>query len=169
MPHEASCLCVHCCDRSKRLNRGCQIFVGTWYPNRKKCTKWSYNFPNVLKTFQIHQHFPFQGPQKFTQIGIFGLKTNHLATLDWIAISSSYFRGLWTHDLETDVEPNRYWPLIKLHTSYIHTSGDRWSNYICTSYIHTYIRWPLIKLPTSRKCFRFMLVRLRTCRYILPT
>jgi hypothetical protein len=29
----------------------------------------------------MYQHFPFQGPPKFTQIGIFGLKTNHLATL----------------------------------------------------------------------------------------
>jgi hypothetical protein len=29
----------------------------------------------------IYQHFPFQGPPKFTQIAIFGLKTNHLATL----------------------------------------------------------------------------------------
>jgi hypothetical protein len=30
---------------------------------------------------RIHQPFPFQGPQKFTQIGIFGLKIYHLATL----------------------------------------------------------------------------------------
>jgi hypothetical protein len=28
-----------------------------------------------------YQTFPFQGPPKFTQIGISGLKTNHLATL----------------------------------------------------------------------------------------
>jgi hypothetical protein len=34
--------------------------------------------PNVHKT---NQHFPIEGPQKFTQIGIFGLKTNPLATL----------------------------------------------------------------------------------------
>jgi hypothetical protein len=26
-----------------------------------------------------------QGPPHFTKIGIFGLKTNHLATLQWIA------------------------------------------------------------------------------------
>jgi hypothetical protein len=37
-----------------------------------------YNIPNGHK---IYQHFPFQGPPKFTQIGIFGFKTNHLATL----------------------------------------------------------------------------------------
>jgi hypothetical protein len=30
---------------------------------------------------KILQQFPFQGPQKFTKIGIFGLKRNHLATL----------------------------------------------------------------------------------------
>jgi hypothetical protein len=29
----------------------------------------------------IYKHFPILGPQKFTQIGIFGLKRNHLATL----------------------------------------------------------------------------------------
>jgi hypothetical protein len=29
----------------------------------------------------MNQHFPFQGPPKFTNIGIFGLKINHLATL----------------------------------------------------------------------------------------
>jgi hypothetical protein len=29
----------------------------------------------------IHQHLPFQHPTKFTQIGIFGLKIYHLATL----------------------------------------------------------------------------------------
>jgi hypothetical protein len=27
------------------------------------------------------EHFPFQGPPKFNQIGIFGVKINHLATL----------------------------------------------------------------------------------------
>jgi hypothetical protein len=29
----------------------------------------------------MYQHFPFQGPPKFTHIGIFGLKMYHLATL----------------------------------------------------------------------------------------
>jgi hypothetical protein len=28
----------------------------------------------------IHQHFPFEGPPKFTQMAIFGLKINLLAT-----------------------------------------------------------------------------------------
>jgi hypothetical protein len=32
-------------------------------------------------TIYIPQHFPFQGPTKGTQIGIFGMKINHLATL----------------------------------------------------------------------------------------
>jgi hypothetical protein len=30
---------------------------------------------------ELNEPFPVQGPQKFTQIGIFGLKTKHLATL----------------------------------------------------------------------------------------
>jgi hypothetical protein len=28
----------------------------------------------------MYQHFPFQGPPKYTQIGISGTKINHLAT-----------------------------------------------------------------------------------------
>jgi hypothetical protein len=34
--------------------------------------------PNGRK---IYQHFSFHGPPKYTRIGIFGLKINHLATL----------------------------------------------------------------------------------------
>jgi hypothetical protein len=37
----------------------------------------SVNIPNGRK---ILQHFPFFGPPKCTQVGIFGLKINHLAT-----------------------------------------------------------------------------------------
>jgi hypothetical protein len=36
------------------------------------------NIPNGHKTYQ---HSPFQGPPKFTMIGISGMKINHLATL----------------------------------------------------------------------------------------
>jgi hypothetical protein len=41
-------------------------------------TKWPQNIPDGHK---IYQHFPWQGPLKLSQIGIFGLKINHLATL----------------------------------------------------------------------------------------
>jgi hypothetical protein len=40
--------------------------------------KWLLIFPNGHK---MCEHFSFQGPPKFTQFGIFGLKTNRLATL----------------------------------------------------------------------------------------
>jgi hypothetical protein len=43
-----------------------------------KYFQWQKNRPNGQK---ICQDFPLQAPPKFTQIGIFGLKTNHLATL----------------------------------------------------------------------------------------
>jgi hypothetical protein len=36
---------------------------------------------NIQNGHKIYQDFPQQDPPKFTQIGIFGLKTNHLATL----------------------------------------------------------------------------------------
>jgi hypothetical protein len=59
-------------------------------PKLEKCTKYTKNLPNGHKISQIsvkyskwpnNRHFPIKGPQKFAQIGIFGLKTNHLATL----------------------------------------------------------------------------------------
>jgi hypothetical protein len=40
--------------------------------------------PNGHKLYQMavkYYKFPFQGPPKFTQIGIFGLNLKHLATL----------------------------------------------------------------------------------------
>jgi hypothetical protein len=40
-----------------------------------KYFQWPLNRPNDHK-----RGFPLQNPPKFTQIGIFGLKTNHLAT-----------------------------------------------------------------------------------------
>jgi hypothetical protein len=43
-----------------------------------KYTKWQKYRPNGLK---IYQHLQLQDPPKFTQIGIFGLKICHLATL----------------------------------------------------------------------------------------
>jgi hypothetical protein len=43
-----------------------------------KYPKSPYNIPNGHK---IYKHFPIYDPPKFTQIGILGLKTNHLATL----------------------------------------------------------------------------------------
>jgi hypothetical protein len=66
--------------------QGCQIFIGTTYQNGKtipkgyKITQWSQNGPNGNK---MHQLRPLQGPPKFTQIDIFGLKIYHLATLQW--------------------------------------------------------------------------------------
>jgi hypothetical protein len=47
-------------------------------PNGHKLYQMVVNIPNGHK---IYQHFPFQGPPKFIQIGIFGLKINHLATV----------------------------------------------------------------------------------------
>jgi hypothetical protein len=36
---------------------------------------------NIRNGHKIYQHFPLQGPQKYTQIGIFGTLKNDLATL----------------------------------------------------------------------------------------
>jgi hypothetical protein len=46
----------------------------------------------------IYQHFPFYGPPKFTQIGIFGFKMNHLATLN--GTPSQFSRSFSFHVLD---------------------------------------------------------------------
>jgi hypothetical protein len=68
--------------------QGCQIFLGTTYQNGGKYTKWPQNIPNGHYIIpirpignKIYQHFPLQDPTKITEIGIFGLETNHLANL----------------------------------------------------------------------------------------
>jgi hypothetical protein len=58
-------------------------------------------FPNVLKIFQMAikdiNIFQSKALQKFTQIGIFGLKTNHLATLVTMLILMWHCFGLCLH------------------------------------------------------------------------
>jgi hypothetical protein len=48
------------------------------YQSAINFTKWPENSPNGHK---VYQRLPSQDHPKFTQIGIFGLKINHLATL----------------------------------------------------------------------------------------
>jgi hypothetical protein len=59
--------------------------------------------PNCRK---INQHFPLQGPPKYPEIGIFGLKTNHLATL-------IRFRNQRPSETNPDVRTGRWWPRRK--------------------------------------------------------
>jgi hypothetical protein len=44
---------------------------------------------------KMHQHFPFQGPPKCNEIGIFGLEIYHLATLT--GTSRLYFESERRH------------------------------------------------------------------------
>jgi hypothetical protein len=60
-------------------------FFATTYQNGENTyTKKPLNMPNGYKIDQkghtIYQHLSSQDPPKFTQIGILGLKINHLAT-----------------------------------------------------------------------------------------
>jgi hypothetical protein len=59
--------------------QGCQILLDQIYQNGENIYKITTTLPNGHK---IYQHFPFQGPPKFTQSGIWGFKIYHLATLD---------------------------------------------------------------------------------------
>jgi hypothetical protein len=73
--------CISFDKSESALEQGCQIFLGTKYQNGK-------NIPNYHKPYQLSvakdgkmdHHLLLQDPPKFTQIGIFGLKTIHLAT-----------------------------------------------------------------------------------------
>jgi hypothetical protein len=58
------------------------------YETVTKYPKSPWKIPNGHKIFK---HFPIWDPPKVTQIGILGLKTNHLATLHW-----SNFRPIWS-------------------------------------------------------------------------
>jgi hypothetical protein len=56
--------------------------TGKIYPNDPNYTKLKQNIPNSCKmALKFTQHLSFQDTTKFTQIGIFGLKIHHLATL----------------------------------------------------------------------------------------
>jgi hypothetical protein len=76
--------------RRQLLNRVARFFLVQTYQNVKdipndhklyqkaiKYPEYPQNIPNGHKI----KHFSIKGPPKFTQIEIFGLKTNHLATL----------------------------------------------------------------------------------------
>jgi hypothetical protein len=95
-------------------HQGCQIFLATTYQNGENIpitlnyTQKPLNMPNGSK---IYQHLPSQDPPKLTQIGIFGLKTNHLAAQVVIALSrllsvfsrhefctsANFFSKCWLH------------------------------------------------------------------------
>jgi hypothetical protein len=76
--------------RLYRPNQGCQIFLGPSIPKYENipkdhklhqtaiCTLYQMAVKYTKIGRKIYQHFTFQGPQKYTQILIFGLKINHL-------------------------------------------------------------------------------------------
>jgi hypothetical protein len=68
------------------------------YRNGNKKSQISVNIPNGQK---IYQHFLISGPQKFKQIGIFGLKINHLATPAETRVNS--FVMFWPEKPSRDV------------------------------------------------------------------
>jgi hypothetical protein len=59
--------------------------TGKNVPNEHKLYQMAITYPKCLTNIPNgqykHKHFPIKGPQKLTQIWIFGLKINHLATL----------------------------------------------------------------------------------------
>jgi hypothetical protein len=65
-----------------------QITTNYVYQVSIKYNKKPHNGPSVHK---INKHLPLQDPPIFPQIWIFGLKTNHLATLCWAANPGSFF------------------------------------------------------------------------------
>jgi hypothetical protein len=61
--------------------------MGKIYQMTTKCTKWPKIYHLAVKYgHKKYQNLPLQGLLNFTQIGIFGLKINHLATLLWVCL-----------------------------------------------------------------------------------
>jgi hypothetical protein len=58
----------------RRVEQGCQIFLGTAYQSGKICSK----FTNIIPTgHKIYQYYPFQGHPKYIHIGIFVMQIYH--------------------------------------------------------------------------------------------
>jgi hypothetical protein len=77
-----------------------------------KCTKYTNRCKNRYKNIQnrpnsytIYQHLPLQDPPKFTEIGIFGLKIYHLATLaaSGTRPASNFFKTLAHFHSQRDI------------------------------------------------------------------
>jgi hypothetical protein len=51
-----------------------------------KYTQWLHNIPNEQN---VKQHYPFQGPSKYTRIGIFGLNRKEPIWQPWFALDFS--------------------------------------------------------------------------------
>jgi hypothetical protein len=64
-----------------------------------KYKKWPQSTPNGHKIFR---HFPFKGPPKSTQSGIFGLKLNHLAALFGEKKTGANIVALWLSEAGND-------------------------------------------------------------------
>jgi N-glycosylase/DNA lyase len=71
--------------KNRALDEGCQIFLGTTLQHGKNIpNNHKIPIPNCRKIDQMVTKYTLQEPPKFAQIGTFGLKMCHLATLLWI-------------------------------------------------------------------------------------
>jgi hypothetical protein len=113
-----------------------------------KCNKRLLNGQSVHK---ICQHIPLQDPPKFTQIWIFGLKTNHLATLglckERVCLALRALNGLKCRRIHLP------WMLVHVHQlwwlvlpMYVHMYIE---SILCTK-VHIFCFWPIRKV-TDRK------------------
>jgi hypothetical protein len=64
--------------------RVARFFLGTKYQSEINISNFNERPKNGPGVHKIYQHLPIADPPKFTQIWIFGLKTNHLATLSFV-------------------------------------------------------------------------------------
>jgi hypothetical protein len=68
--------------------------MATYYANVPKTYQMAVNFSKWIQNMYT-KHFTFQGPSKCTQIGIFGIKINHLATLPLTRNSDRKWHLIW--------------------------------------------------------------------------
>jgi hypothetical protein len=105
----------------------------------------------------MYKHFPIKGTPKFTQIGIFGLKTNYLAPFSRMSLIGSPFS--WTDVMIFKIFFQKNWRKKQIHSSAVvfiytmcvacviyHDKGRHWSK--------KKILWPKI----LRICLNYVLL-----------
>jgi hypothetical protein len=112
------------CARFRLEIKGCQIFLGTTYQNGKNIRndyqngpKWPYYIKFGHKIDKMDLKIPascIATPSKIFQIGIFGSKIYHLATLCGNEVSDFF-----QHFLERDLRRRLVYPLLGSSAGYL--------------------------------------------------
>jgi hypothetical protein len=103
-----------------------------------------YKWPYICRI--IYEPFPFQGPPKFTQIGIFSLKIYHLATLHAMHVSfEPFIKPLIAKSQVCELWRARFFLSISIEKNCTLASEARW--YVKQSWTIFSVDQPILRLP----------------------